>query len=77
MTFQRQVTVRINDVYNLVTNKIINGFTFSPLTLGQLTYIYQRLISGNLELSIMIHSVPIIPLFSTHHCSACRALIYF
>jgi hypothetical protein len=22
MTFQRQVTVRINDVYNLVTNKI-------------------------------------------------------
>jgi hypothetical protein len=23
MTFQRQVTVRINDVYNLVTNKIL------------------------------------------------------
>jgi hypothetical protein len=24
MTFQRQVTVRINDVYNLVTNKTIH-----------------------------------------------------
>jgi hypothetical protein len=30
MTFQRQVTVRINDVYNLVTNKI---FVRSPRTI--------------------------------------------
>jgi hypothetical protein len=38
MTFQRQVTVRINDVYNLVTNKYndrFSGFRIFSLNVGE------------------------------------------